>query len=127
MASLVGACGILALTLCVVGLYGTVAYSVARRTREIGIRMALGAEPAQVVRLVVAQGIRLTAAGVVIGLGAAAAASRLVAAFLYEVGQHDVLTYAAVALVLVGASLAASFVPAKRALAIQPAQALVHE
>jgi putative ABC transport system permease protein len=114
----------LALLLAAVGIYGVISYSVVQRTKEIGIRMALGAGPGDVLRLVTGEGLRLAAMGVVVGLFAAAAAARLLTTLLFEVRPTDALTYAAAAGFLVTVALAASAVPAWRATRVAPVSAL---
>ena len=115
---------LLALVLAVTGLYASVAYSVAQRTREIGIRMALGARSVEVLRLTLGQGMRLAAAGGLVGLAAALALTRFVQSLLYEVGAADPLTFALVTLLLVLVALAACYIPARRAARIDPMAAL---
>jgi putative ABC transport system permease protein len=114
----------LAALLAVIGLYGVLAYNVARRSHEIGIRMALGAEPRGIVRMVVWQGMKLALIGVVIGLGAALALTRLIRNLLYGVSPTDPFTYIAVSIVLIGVAALASYIPARRAARIDPMQAL---
>jgi predicted lysophospholipase L1 biosynthesis ABC-type transport system permease subunit len=116
-----------ALLLAALGIYGVMAYAVARRTREIGIRMALGAQRPNVLRMVLGQGMKLVAFGVAIGLGASLALTRLMTSFLYDVKPTDPLTYAAVALLLILIALAANFAPARRAVSVDPTVALRHE
>jgi putative ABC transport system permease protein len=113
-----------ALFLTVIGLYATLAYSVSQRTREIGVRMALGARVERVVRLVVGQGMRLAAIGVAIGVAAALLLGRLIASLLYGVGSHDVATFAGVVVVLLGSAALACWVPARRAARVDPVVAL---
>ncbi|HWE26173.1 MAG TPA: ABC transporter permease [Myxococcales bacterium] len=113
-----------ALFLTVVGLYATLAFSVAQRTREIGVRMALGARVERVVQLVVGQGMRLATTGVAIGVAAALVLGRLIASLLYGVGSHDAATFGAVVAVLLGSALIACWVPARRAARVDPVVAL---
>jgi predicted permease len=116
--------GVLALALACVGLYGLMSYGVVRRTGEIGLRMALGAVPTQVMRMILRESLALVSVGVVLGLAGAYAASRLIAAMLFGVSRSDPLTYGAVALVLFGVALAATLLPARRAARIEPMRAL---
>ena len=121
---LVGSFAAMALVLCVVGLYGVVAYSVSQRTREIGIRMALGAQRAAVHRLILREAGWLTALGIVAGLGAAIAAAALMKGLLFGVAAWDLPTLAAVAALLGLSALLASFLPARRAARVNPVEAL---
>jgi predicted permease len=121
---LVGTFAAAALLLAAVGIYGVVAYSVARRTREIGVRMALGAQRQDVLRLVVGEGARLAAVGVVLGIGASLAVTRLVSSLLFGVGANDPTTFLLVAAVLAGVALLASYLPARRAMRLDPNVAL---
>jgi len=123
-ASLVGGFAAAALLLGVVGLYGVIAYSVSQRTREIGIRMALGAQRSSVYALVMRQAGWLTVAGIAIGLVGSVGASLLIRKLLFGVQAWDVATLASVALLLAVASLAASFAPARRAASVNPTDAL---
>jgi len=125
--SLFGAFGAIGLLLASVGLYGVVNYSVRRRTREIGIRMALGAEAFKVRWMVVRQGMGLALVGMGIGLIAAFAATRLLASFLYGVSATDLFTFAAAPMVFAIVAAVASYVPARRASKIDPLLALRHE
>ena len=117
----------LALALAAVGIYGVVSYSVSRRTHEIGIRVALGAERADVLRLVLAEGARLAIIGVAIGIVGAVSLSRVLASQLYGIGAMDVGTYAGVSVVLLAVALAATYIPARRAMAVDPLVALRYE
>ena len=114
----------LALVLGAVGIYGTISYIVSRRTREIGIRMALGAKAADVRRMVVAQGGKLALVGVGIGLVAAFFFARTLESLLYEVDARDPLVFAAVSLVMIGVAMAACYIPARRASAVDPVEAI---
>jgi putative ABC transport system permease protein len=122
--TLVGALAFAALALCAVGLYGVIAYTVSQRTREIGVRVALGAEPRDIGLMVVRDGAILALAGLAIGLAGAVAAGRTIESFLYGVGRTDPLTYFAVAVMLGAVGLVASYVPARRAMHVDPIVAL---
>ncbi len=124
---LLGLFASMALLLTAVGLYGVMAYSVAQRTHEIGIRMALGAGRDDVMRMVLRSGLRLTAIGLIIGVLGAAALGRVLASLLYQVKPQDPLTFIAVCGVLVAVGLAATYVPARRAMAVDPMVALRYE
>ena len=113
-----------ALLLAALGLYGVISYSVAQRTREIGIRVALGADQSGLVRLVVSQGVKMAALGVGLGLLGSVAASRLIQTQLFEVSAFDPLTIGVTAIVLLGASALASYLPARRATHVDPMEAL---
>ena len=119
--------GSMALLLGMVGIYGVISYSVAQRTREIGIRMALGARQRELTGLFLRDGLRLTLAGIVCGLAASAALAHLLAKLLFQVKPIDPLTYAAVTLCLAAAALAASYLPALRISSIDPVDALRSE
>jgi predicted permease len=121
---LVGGFAVLALLLGVVGFYGVVAYSVSRRTREIGVRMALGAQRSSVYQLILKEAALLTAVGIIIGLVFSAAATTLLRGLLFEVRSWDVQTLAAVAAVLGIAAVLASYLPARRAASANPVEAL---
>ena len=116
--------GSMALLLGVVGLYGVIAYSVSQRTREIGIRMALGAQQSLVASMFVRHGLRLTATGVACGLVTALLVVRLMSSLLFRVSAMDPLTYVVVSLVLLAAAFLASYVPSRRAAAVDPVEAL---
>ena len=115
---------VIALVLSAVGLYGVIAYSVSQRTREIGVRVALGADRRSVERLVVGAGLRLTAIGLTVGLGAALASTRLLSGLLYGVSPADPGSFVAIALLVVATALLASYLPARRAVRIDPITAL---
>jgi predicted permease len=114
----------LALVLTCIGIYGVASYAVSQRVREIGVRMALGARPRSVVALVVRQGVRPAAVGLVAGLGLAFGLSKILKSMLFGVGPRDPLSFGAVAMLLLGVALVASYVPARRAARIDPASAL---
>src|SRR5271167_349690 len=124
---LVGSFAALALVLAAIGIYAVLAYSVARRTHEIGVRMALGARGGDVVRLVLSQGLRVTAIGIVFGVAGALGLTRFLQSLLYEVRPTDPPTFVGVLLVLVGVSVAASYLPARRAMRVDPIVALRYE
>jgi putative ABC transport system permease protein len=115
------------LLLGVVGLYGAISYIAAQRAAEIGLRLALGARPSSVCAMVVRQGTLVAIAGIAVGLAAAWASARFLSSMLFGVSAHDPGTYAGVALLLVGVSAAATYLPARRAAAIDPAQTLRRE
>ena len=122
-----GAFGLLALILAGVGIYGVIAYTTRQRTYEIAIRIAVGAQRADVFRLVLGQGLLLTLAGLAVGIGASLALTRYLKSVLFGVTATDVLTYVAVALLLCLVSLAACYIPARRATKVDPMMALRHE
>ena len=117
----------LALVLACVGIYGVISYLVSQRTHEIGVRMALGAERGDVLRLVLGHGARMALVGVAIGVGAALGLTRLMANQLFGVSAYDPLTFAAVALLLMVVAVAACYIPARRAMSVNPMIALRHE
>ena len=125
--SVLGLFGILGLVLAAVGIYGVMAYSVAQRTRELGIRVALGSNRSDVVRLVLREGLRLALLGVAIGLVAAAGAAQLVKGFLYGIQPLDPVAFTLVPLTLLGVAALAVFLPARRAAAVDPMRALKTE
>jgi putative ABC transport system permease protein len=126
-ASLFSIFAALALALGAVGVYGVISYAVTQRTREIGIRMALGARREEVLYLVVGQGVRLAAVGVAIGLAGALLLTRLMGSLLYGVGAADPLTYVTVGILLLLVAVAASYIPARRAMHVDPMVALRYE
>jgi ABC-type antimicrobial peptide transport system permease subunit len=118
---------VLALLLTAVGLYGVISYTVVQRTREMGIRLALGADRNAIVGMVVKNGTLLACAGVLIGLAAAFVLTRLVASLLYGVGPTDPLTFLCVPIALIAVAAVASYVPARRAAMVDPILALRYE
>jgi predicted permease len=113
-----------AVVLASLGIYGVIAYTVTQRTRELGIRMALGASQADILALMVGQGLRMTLVGVGIGLALSLGLGRLLSTLLYGIQAHDPLTFVAVAALLVGVALVASWLPARRAARVDPAVTL---
>jgi ABC-type antimicrobial peptide transport system permease subunit len=124
---LIGSFAALALILAVVGLYGLISHMVLQHTREIGIRVALGAQRSDIMRLVLGQGIRATLAGVTIGVIAGLALTRLLSSLLYGVKPGDWLTFLSVALLLLAVAIAACSIPARRATRVEPIVALRYE
>jgi ABC-type antimicrobial peptide transport system permease subunit len=120
-------CGLLALLLASMGLYSVMTYAVGRRTREIGLRMAVGAQIPDVLKLIVGQGMKLVIIGIVIGLAGALAATRAVSSLLFGVGANDPVTFAGVAVLLAAVALLACWIPARRAAKIDPLTALRQE
>ena len=124
---LLGAFGALGLLLAIVGIYGVISYAVTQRTHEIGIRMALGAEPSQVMRLILTHGLKLAVIGVAIGLAAALGLTRLMSSLLFGISATDPLTFIATALLLLIVALLACYIPARRAMKVDPMVALRYE
>ena len=127
MMSLLGLFAVLALVLASVGIYGVISFAVSQRTREIGIRMALGGHPRDVLRLILGEGLKLVLAGVVLGLLAALAMTRLLSTLIYGVSATDPFIFLSVVALLVAVALAACFVPARRAMRVDPIVALRYE
>jgi ABC-type antimicrobial peptide transport system permease subunit len=121
---LLGAFAISALLLAIVGIYGVVSYTVTQRTRELGVRMALGADTASTLRLVLGKSMRLVGAGTVCGLIGSMALTRAIAGLLYGVSPLDPAVFAGVSLILAAAGFAASLIPARRATRVDPIVAL---
>jgi predicted permease len=126
-AQLTGAMGLLGLVLAVVGVYSVASYAAAQRTQEIGIRMAIGATPGDILKMVLRQGVGIVAIGLIVGLAAAFAGTRLLADLFYGVKPSDPLTYAAVATLLLAVALLACWIPARRATRVSPTVALRFE
>jgi predicted permease len=127
LATLAGGFGILALTITCVGLYGLLGYAVSQRTKELGIRLALGAQPPRVVAMVLANGLRLVAVGIVLGVPAAWLASRSIEAMLFGLAPTDPPTIAGAIVTLIVAAQLAAYLPARRAARVDPLVALRHE
>ena len=126
-ASVAGTMGIIGLLLAAIGLYGVTSYAVSRRTREIGIRIALGADSGNVIRLVLRQGLVLAAIGVAIGVVIAAAGSKFLESLLFGIRGLDPVAFGGACLLLSVVTLVASYVPARRATAVDPMVALRNE
>jgi hypothetical protein len=127
MGWLLGVSGILAVVMTAIGLFGVIAYVVSQRTHEIGVRMALGARRSDVLKMVMGQGLRLTGIGLGIGLCVALAAARLLAPLLYGIGANDPATMTAVAVGLAAIALSACYLPARKAMRVEPSVALRYE
>ena len=121
---MLGIAAAVALLIGVVGIYGVIAHAAAQRTREIGLRMALGAQIGDVRRLFLRHGLALTAAGIAIGIGVAVVLTRVISAYLFGVSPIDPLTYAVVSAVLAAVALVATYLPARRAARVDPLVAL---
>ncbi|MEZ5356832.1 MAG: ABC transporter permease [Bryobacteraceae bacterium] len=126
-ASMLAVFGLLAIVLAALGLYGVIAYAVSQRTHEIGVRMALGAHKHDVIWMILARGLRLTAAGIAVGLAGSAAVTRLLRSQLYGVSPMDPLTFCAASLLWVAVAMLASYLPARRAAGVEPVVALRYE
>lgn len=124
---LLGLFASLALILAAVGIYGVMSYSVAQRTQEIGIRMALGAQRSDVLKMTIREGLRLVVLGVCIGMGAAFILTRVMSSLLFGVSATDPVTFATIALVLMSVALLASYIPAIRSMRIDPMTALRYQ
>jgi putative ABC transport system permease protein len=124
---LLGIFATLALVLAAVGIYGVMSYSVAQRTREIGIRLALGAQRNDVLKMTMGQGLKLVSVGVGIGLAAAFVLTRVMASLLFGVSATDPITFVTISLVLMGVALVASYLPALRATKVDPMVALHYQ
>jgi putative ABC transport system permease protein len=118
---------VLALVLAMIGLYGVISYSVAQRTHEFGIRMAVGAAKGDILQLIVTHGFSLAMTGILAGIVGSLALRRILASLLFGITPTDPLTFGAVALLLVGVALLACYIPARRAAAVDPMVALRHE
>ena len=127
VAGIAAALGMVALALACIGIYGVVAYTVQQRTREIGVRMALGANKSQVLLAVMKQNLRVIAIGTATGLAAAAAVSRVITSYLYGLSPLDPISFGAVLIALLASAMIASYVPARRAVTVDPSTALRHE
>jgi putative ABC transport system permease protein len=124
---LVGSFAAIALLLATIGIYGVISYSVSQRTREIGVRMALGALKGDVLKLVLSQGLRLVGVGLIIGIVGSLLATRLMGTLLFGVTPTDLVSYVAMSLVLCLIALLACFIPAQRAMKVDPTVALRYE
>jgi putative ABC transport system permease protein len=121
---LLGLFALVALILAGVGIYGVIAYTTAQRSREIGVRVALGAQSKDVLKLIIGQGVRLSLAGLLLGLGGALSLTRVMKTLLFGISATDPLTFAVIALLLMVVALAACWLPARRATKVDPMIAL---
>jgi putative ABC transport system permease protein len=126
-ALLLSSFGVLSLFLTAIGLYGVIGYAMAQRTHEFGIRLALGAQKGDVLRMVLVEGIKLAVIGAAVGIAGALALTRVLSSLLYGVKPTDPLTFAAVSVILIGVALLACYIPARRATNVDPMVALRHE
>jgi ABC-type antimicrobial peptide transport system permease subunit len=126
-ATLVTVFGGMGLLLAAIGLYGVIAFSVARRAREIGIRMAIGARPGSVLTMIMRQGLVLAVAGLAVGFALAAAATKMVAGALYQVSATDPVSWTLAAIFVIGVAALANYIPAQRAMRLEPSRVLRSE
>jgi putative ABC transport system permease protein len=124
---MLGIAGAMALVLGIIGIYGVISYTVSQRKREIGIRLALGAQGGDVLQMILKQGAKMAMVGVAIGIGAAFALTRLMTNLLFGVTAHDPMTFAVVAALLILVALLACYIPARRAMLVDPIVALRYE
>jgi putative ABC transport system permease protein len=127
VAAIMAVLGAIALVLAAVGVYGVMAYAVTERMHEIGVRMALGAQPREVLRLVLARGFFLTGLGMLIGLPVSFLLANVLASFIFGVGANDALVFSGISVFLAGIALAACYIPARRAMRLDPMVALRYE
>jgi putative ABC transport system permease protein len=127
LAELLGSFGVLALLLAALGTYGVMAYSVSQRTQEIGIRMALGAQPGSVLGLILGSGMAMVGAGVIVGLGFGIVLTRSMNTLLYGIGNLDLATFGATSAILLAVAFLACYLPARRAMRVDPLVALRYE